>query len=125
MKKEISTLLIVGGAVVVIGTLGYFLLRKNKNITNKPELKKPNTTDGLTDTPLQQGPSFELMGFVQKTNTPNVNILSNPTLFSSIVKKVESFTSIYARPSKNGFHEVSDDGTTIIGYVPNGMIRKL
>jgi hypothetical protein len=88
----------------------------------------PNTNDGggvvVSNTPIEA--AYEHMGFVQKSNTPLVSILKDPTLFSGVVKKVESFTSTYARPSsKNGWWEVSDDGVTTIGYVPNGVLRKI
>jgi hypothetical protein len=131
MKKGMGTWLIVGGAVVVIGALGFFLLRKpkddKKSDASNDVMSPPNTSGGVIDAPKPEvsGPSFELMGFVQKKNTPNVNILSGPTLFSGIAKKVESFTTIYARPSKSGWFEVSEDGTTTLGYVPNGTLRKL
>ena len=130
MKKGMGTWLIVGGAVVLIGTLGFFLLRKPKEKAptgSADNMPKPNTNDGggviVSNTPTEA--SYELLGFVQKSNTPNVNILKGPTLFSAIAKKVESFTTIYARPSKSGWFEVSDDGTTTLGYVPNGTLRKL
>jgi hypothetical protein len=134
MKKGMGTWLIVGGAVLVIGALGFILLRKPKDdkksdASNDPmSPPNPNTSGGgVIDAPKPEvsGPSFELMGFVQKKNTPNVNILSGPTLFSGTAKKVESFTTIYARPSKSGWFEVSEDGTTTLGYVPNGTLRKL
>jgi hypothetical protein len=132
MKKGMGTWLIVGGAVVVIGALGFFLLRKpkgdKKSDASNDVMSSPNTSGGIViDAPKPEvsGPSFEVMGFVQKSNTPNVNILSGPTLFSGIAKKVESFTTIYARPSKSGWFEVSEDGTTTLGYVPNGTLRKL
>jgi hypothetical protein len=131
MKKGMTTWLIVGGAVVLIGTLGFILLRKpkdkapNSSANNTPS---PNTNDGggvvVSNTPTEA--AYENMGFVQKSNTPLVAILKDPTLFSGVVKKVESFTSTFARPSsKSGWWEVSDDGVTTIGYVPNGTLRKL
>ncbi len=129
-----GTWLIVGGAVVVIGALGFFLLRKPKDKKNSDagndvmSAPNPNTSGGiLVDAPKPEvsGPSYEVMGFVQKSNTPNVNILNGQTLFSGIAKKVESFTTIYARPSKSGWFEVSEDGVTTLGYVPNGTLRKL
>jgi hypothetical protein len=134
MKKGMGTWLIVGGAVVVIGALGFFLLRKPKDKKNSDagndvmSAPNPNTSGGiLVDAPKPEvsGPSYEVMGFVQKSNTPNVNILNGQTLFSGIAKKVESFTTIYARPSKSGWFEVSEDGVTTLGYVPNGTLRKL
>lgn len=135
MKKGMGTWLIVGGAVLVIGALGFILLRKPKDdkksdASNDPmSPPNPNTSGGGVigePKPEVSGPSFELMGFVQKSNTPNVNILSSPTLFSGVVRQVESFTSIFARPSsKSGWWEVSDDRTTILGYVPNGTLRKM
>lgn len=132
MKKGMGPWLIVGGAVVVIGVLGFILLRKpkeqqtsgNTGSTTPETLPTTSGTDVVT-TPAPSGPSFEVMGFVQKSNTPNVNILKGPTLFSGVAKKVESFTTIYARPSKSGWFEVSEDGTTTLGYVPNGTLRKL
>lgn len=127
--------LIVGGAVVVIGVLGFILLRKPKEQQTSgntgdtiPETLPTTSGTDVVTTPAPQapsGPKFEVMGFVQKSNTPNVNILKGPTLFSGVAKKVESFTTIYARPSKSGWFEVSEDGTTTLGYVPNGTLRKL
>ena len=126
-----TTWLIVGGAVVLIGTLGFILLRKPKDKAPKQSgdmVPMPNTNDGgsvvVSNTPTET--PYEVMGFVQKSNTPLVAILKDPTLFSGVVKKVESFTSIYARPSsKSGWIEVSDDGVALLGYVPNGTLRKL
>ena len=123
--------LIVGGAVVLIGAVGFFLLRKPKakaTTGGGDVTPMPNTNDDggvvVSNTPIEK--PFENMGFVQKSNTPFVSILKEPTLFSGQVKKVESFTSTFARPSsKNGWWEVSDDGVTTIGYVPNGTLRKL
>jgi len=123
--------LIVGGAVVLIGAVGFFLLRKPKEkaTTGGGDVTPmPNTNDGggvvVSNTPIEK--PFVNMGFVQKSNTPFVSILKEPTLFSGQVKKVESFTSTFARPSnKNGWWEVSDDGVTTIGYVPNGVLRKI
>lgn len=131
MKKGMTPWLIVGGAVVLIGAVGFFLLRKPKEkaTTGGGDVTPmPNTNDGggvvVSNTPIEK--PFENMGFVQKSNTPFVSILKEPTLFSGQVKKVESFTSTFARPSsKNGWWEVSDDGVTTIGYVPNGTLRKL
>jgi hypothetical protein len=131
MKKGMTTWLIVGGAVVLIGTLGFILLRKPKDkepTGSDDDMKKPNTNDGsgvvVTNTPTQA--AYELMGFVQKSNTPNVSILKGPMLFSGTLKEVENFTSIYARPSSTkGWWEVSDDGKTTIGYVPDGTLRKI
>jgi hypothetical protein len=131
MKKGMTTWLIVGGAVVLIGTLGFILLRKPKDKTpsgSGDNMPKPNTNDGggviVSNTPTEA--AYELMGFVQKSNTPFVTILKDPTLLSGEVKKVENFTAIFARPSsKSGWWEVSDDGVTTIGYVPNGTLRKL
>ncbi len=126
-----TTWLIVGGAVVLIGAVGFFLLRKPKEkaTTGGGDVTPmPNTNDGgsvvVSNTPIET--PYEVMGFVQKSNTPLVAILKDPTLFSGVVKKVESFTSIYARPSsKSGWIEVSDDGVALLGYVPNGTLRKL
>ena len=113
MKKGMTTWLIVGGAVVLIGTLGFILLRKPKEEV-KEDPKEPTKSD------------YELFGFVQKSNTPNVSILKGPMLFSGTLKEVENFTSIYARPSSTkGWWEVSDDGKTTIGYVPDGTLRKI
>ena len=130
MKKGMTTWLIVGGAVVLIGALGFILLRKpkDKETTGGGDvMPKPNTNDGgvvVSNTPTEA--AYENMGFVQKSNTPLVSILKDPTLFSGVVKKVENFTSIYARPSsKSGWIEVSDDGVALLGYVPNGTLRKL
>jgi len=131
MKKGMTPWLIVGGAVVLIGAVGFFLLRKPKEkaTTGGGDVTPmQNTNDGggvvVSNTPIEK--PFENMGFVQKSNTPFVSILKEPTLFSGQVKKVESFTSTFARPSsKNGWWEVSDDGVTTIGYVPNGTLRKL
>jgi hypothetical protein len=109
MKKGMGTWLIVGGAVLVIGALGFILLRKpkddKKSDANNDVMSPSNDNTsggGVVDAPKPEvsGPSFEIMGFVQKSNTPNVNILSGPTLFSGTAKKVESFTTIYARPSQ-------------------------
>ncbi len=131
MKKGMTPWLIVGGAVVLIGAVGFFLLRKPKEkaTTGGGDVTPmPNTNDGggvvVSNTPIEK--PFVNMGFVQKSNTPFVSILKEPTLFSGQVKKVESFTSTFARPSnKNGWWEVSDDGVTTIGYVPNGVLRKI
>jgi len=131
MKKGMTTWLIVGGAVVLIGTLGFILLRKPKGKApsgSGDNMPKPNTNDGggviVSNTPTEA--AYELMGFVKKSNTPFITILKDPTLFSGEVKKVENFTAIFARPSsKSGWFEVSDDGVTTIGYVPNGTLRKI
>jgi hypothetical protein len=131
MKKGITPWLIVGGAVVLIGAVGFFLLRKPKDQAPKADddvMPTSNTNDGggvvVSNTPSEA--PYENMGFVQKSNTPLVAILKEPTLFSGVVKKVESFTSTFARPSsKSGWWEVSDDGVTLLGYVPNGTLRKL
>ncbi len=108
-------------------TNNLYKLESNGNVFEL-SFHNDNTSGGVViDAPKPEvsGPSFEIMGFVQKSNTPNVNILSGPTLFSGTAKKVESFTTIYARPSKSGWFEVSEDGTTTLGYVPNGTLRKL
>ena len=131
MKKGMTTWLIVGGAVVLIGAVGFILLRKPKDqepTATDDVLPKTNTNDGGSNVVVNNTPTeaaYENMGFVQKSNTPLVAILKDPTLFSGVVKKVESFTSIYARPSKSGWYEVSEDGVTTLGYVPNGTLRKL
>lgn len=133
MKKGMSTWLIVGGAVVLVGALGFILLRKpkeeqssgNTGVANPPS---PSGTGGVVvdNTAPSAASNYEVMGFVQKKNTPNVSVLKDSTLFSGVAKKLESFTSVYARPStKSGWWEVSEDGTTLLGYVPNGTLRKL
>ena len=126
-----TTWLIVGGAVVLVGALGFVLLRKPKEDAantgaNNPNSSTTGTGEIIVDNTKPSGSAYEVMGFVQKSNTPLVAILKGPMLLSGKLKDVESFTSIYARPSnKSGWWEVSDDGVTTIGYVPNGTLRKL
>jgi hypothetical protein len=132
MKKGMTTWLIVGGAVVLIGAVGFFLLRKPKgqeSTSSADNTPNPTTNDAGSVVVVEETKPAEVpyvnMGFVQKSNTPLVTILKGPTLFSGQAKKVENFTTIYARPSKSGWYEVSEDGVTTLGYVPNGTLRKL
>lgn len=117
MKKLNTTTLIIGGAVFAIGVLGYFLLRKPKSKKNEPvDNTKPESS------PM----AFEMVGFVQKPNDPTVSILTGPYAMASKVKELESFVTVYARPSSTkGWVEISEDNQTVLGYLPQEALRKL
>ena len=129
MKKINNTALIIGGAIVLIGGLAFMLLRKPK-----PKLNNADSNDNVVDNtntntntaPVSSSKEFELVGFVQKPGVTNYSVLTAPFMFSGKKKDLESFTTVYARPSStNGWMEVSEDNKTVLGYVPNLVLRKL
>jgi LPXTG-motif cell wall-anchored protein len=124
MKKN-KVWFIIGGAVVLIAGLGFILLRKPKEkeeeggsvIEVDPTAQKPETSTQL---------SFELVGFAQKPGVTTISVRTSPNLISSTKKNLESFITVYARPSNvKGWSEVSEDNETVLGYVPNEVLRKL
>jgi LPXTG-motif cell wall-anchored protein len=120
MKKN-NTWLIIGGAVVLIAGLGFVLLRKPKK-----DLTQPNQTLVPDQKPETSVKSFELVGFVQKPGLTTISVRTMPSFLSSTKKVLESFTTVYARPSSNkGWSEISEDNETVLGYLPNETLRKL
>jgi LPXTG-motif cell wall-anchored protein len=120
MKKN-TTWLIIGGAVVLIAGLGFVLLRKPKK-----NLTEPNQTSEEEKKPEASLVSFELVGFVKNPALQTISVRSMPSFVSDTKKVLESFTTVYARPSSNkGWSEISEDNETVLGYVPNETLRKL
>lgn len=117
MKKINTTTLIIGGAIILIGGLAYVLLRKPKSKGTEPvDNTKPESS------PM----AFELVGLVQKANVPTVSVLTGPYGMASKVKDLESFVTVYARPSSTkGWVEISEDNQTVLGYLPQDALRKI
>lgn len=123
MKKINNTTLIIGGAIVLIGGLAFMLLRKPKS-----KLDDTTASDDKVDTtkPENSSSSFELVGFAQKPGSTSISVLKMPSLMSGVSKQLESFITVYARPaSSKGWSEISEDNETILGYLPNEVLRKL
>ena len=151
MKKASSgTIILVVSTIAVIGVLGLLLLKKPPMVT--PPTGKDTTppppsndvankifnagksvgdiisgavTNVLSVGDLQKGANqYEL--YAINTSGDNLNVRSTPSLKGAIVTQLESFVSIFARPSNvKGWSEVSNDKNSILGYVSTQYLRKL
>ena len=152
MKKASSgTIILVVTTIAVIGVLGLLLLKKplvvappigGKDTTPPPpsndiaskivnagksvgDIISGAFTNVLSVGDLQKGANqYEL--YAINTTGDNLNVRSTPSLKGAIVAQLESFVSIFARPSNvKGWSEVSNDKNSILGYVSTQYLRKL
>jgi hypothetical protein len=151
MKKASNgTIILVVSTIAVIGVLGFLLLKKPPMVT--PPTGKDTTppppsndvankifnagksvgdiisgavTNVLSVGDLKKGANqYEL--YAINTTGDNLNVRSTPSLKGAIVTQLESFVSIFARPSNvKGWSEVSNDKNSILGYVSTQYLRKL
>ncbi len=151
MKKASSgTIILVVTTIAVIGVLGLLLLKKppvvappiGKDTTPPPpsndiaskifnagksvgDIISGAVTNVLSVGDLQKGANqYEL--YAINTTGDNLNVRSTPSLKGTIVTQLESFVSIFARPSNvKGWSEVSNDKNSLLGYVSTQYLRKL
>lgn len=149
-KASKGTIILVVSTIAVIGVLGFLLLKKPPMVT--PPTGKDTTppppsndvankifnagksvgdiisgavTNVLSVGDLKKGANqYEL--YAINTTGDNLNVRSTPSLKGAIVTQLESFVSIFARPSNvKGWSEVSNDKNSILGYVSTQYLRKL
>lgn len=150
MKKASSgTIILVVTTIAVIGVLGLLLLKKPPMVappTGKDTIPPPSNdvaskifnagksvgdiisgtiTNVLSVGDLKKGANqYEL--YAINTTGDNLNVRSKPSSKGAIVTQLESFVSIFARPSNvKGWSEVSNDKNSILGYVSTQYLRKL
>jgi hypothetical protein len=151
MKKASSgTIILVVSTIAVIGVLGFLLLKKPKvvapptgkdttppppsnDVSNKiinagksvGDIISGTITNVLNVGDLKKGANqYEL--YAINTTGDNLNVRSKPSSKGAIVTQLESFVSIFARPSNvKGWSEVSNDKNSILGYVSTQYLRKL
>jgi hypothetical protein len=142
-NKFSGTVVVVVSSLAVITFLGYLLMRKSKATipaiipTTKDQDKNSifNAGQGIGDiianTPMTlqsikpaSGVPFEL--YAIKTSGSNLNLRDKPATSGKVLKSLEPFISVYARPSSvKGWMEVSEDGKQLVGYASSGYLRKL
>jgi len=151
MKKASSgTIILVVSTIAVIGVLGFLLLKKppmvapptgkdttppppSNDVSNKiinagksvGDIISGTITNVLNVGDLKKGANqYEL--YAINTTGDNLNVRSKPSSKGAIVTQLESFVSIFARPSNvKGWSEVSNDKNSILGYVSTQYLRKL
>lgn len=150
MKKASSgTIILVVTTIAVISVLGFLLLKKPPMVappTGKDTTPPPSNdvaskifnagksvgdiisgavTNVLNVGDLKKGANqYEL--YAINTTGDNLNVRSKPSSKGAIVTQLESFVSIFARPSNvKGWSEVSNDKNSILGYVSTQYLRKL
>ena len=103
--------------------MAFVLLRKPK--AKKEDVGSSNVPMNDTKPENSQVP-FELVGFVQKPGLTSISVRQFPSFMSGTSKNLESFVTVYARPSSSkAWSEISEDNQTVLGYLPNEVLRKL
>lgn len=132
MKKGDGILIAV--SVAVIGVLGYFLLKKAKSGQQEEPAVNPLKQVGgmlgqlsnkvMSTLDLVKGASLPYGLFTSTAST--LNVRDKASTGGKIVKTLDNIESFYARPSNvTGWHEVSLDGKSSIGFVSSQFLRKL
>jgi len=113
MKNQgIKIALIIFG-VLALGAGAYFIF--------KP--KKDDLLDDKDDDKDDDSKKFEK--YTITTQKGNLNMRDIPSTSGNIRQSLPKGTEILARPSeKEGWHEVSDDGKKIVGFVSSQYITK-
>jgi uncharacterized protein YgiM (DUF1202 family) len=126
--------LLIGVSVAVIGVLGYFLLKKAKATPQEEPAENPIKQVGgmlgalntklMSTLDLVKGATVPYGMYASTAST--LNVRDKASTSGKIVKTLDNIEAFYAKPSKfTGWHEVSLDGKSSIGFVSSQFLRKL
>lgn len=117
MKNQGLKIALVIFGVLALGAGVYFIF--------KPKLDDKDDKgdkDDKDDTKIV-GSQFEK--YIVNTSKSNLNMRDIPSTAGNIKQSLPKGTEILAKPSqKEGWHEVSDDGKKVVGYVSSQYILK-
>ena len=115
MKNQGLKIALVIVGVLALGVGAYFIL--------KP--KKDDSLDKKDDDKDDKDDDKEFEKYTITTQKGNLNMRDIPSTSGNIKQSLPKGTEILARPSqKEGWHEVSDDGKKIVGFVSSQYITK-
>jgi len=119
MKNQGLKIALVIFGVLALGAGAYFIFKPK--IDDKDD--KDDNDDKDDDDKDDDGSKFEK--FVINTKKGNLNMRDIPSTTGNIKQSLPKGTEILAKPSqKDGWHEVSDDGKKVVGYVSSQYIIK-
>ena len=124
MKNQgIKIALIIFG-VLALGAGAYFIFKPKKDdLLDDKEDDKDDKEDDKEDDKDDDSKKFEK--YTITTQKGNLNMRDIPSTSGNIRQSLPKGTEILARPSeKEGWHEVSDDGKKIVGFVSSQYITK-
>lgn len=116
-------------SILAFAVGGYFLykkviqpgMRKVKGDTGMPEDKK----DTSIKDEIKPIPSSGFDKYVVATKSANLNIRKGPDSASEKIGSLAKGSVIFAKQSAtNGWHEYSENGTTLTGYISSQYIKK-
>lgn len=121
MKNQGVKIALVIFGVLALGVGAYFIFKPK--LQDKDEKDDKDDDDKDDDNKDDAGSKFEK--FVINTNKGNLNMRDIPSTSGNIKQSLPKGTEILAKPSqKDGWHEVSDDGKKVVGYVSSQYIIK-
>lgn len=121
MKNQGVKIALVIFGVIALGAGAYFIFKPK--LKDKDDDKDDKDDDDKDDNKDDAGSKFEK--FVINTNKGNLNMRDIPSTYGNIKQSLPKGTEILAKPSqKDGWHEVSDDGKKVVGYVSSQYIIK-
>lgn len=122
MKNQGLKIALVIFGVLALGAGAYFIFKPKLEDKNDDKDDKGDD-DKDDDDKDDAGSKFEK--FVINTNKGNLNMRDIPSTAGNIKQSLPKGTEILAKPSqKDGWHEVSDDGKKVVGYVSSQYIIK-
>lgn len=119
MKNQGLKIALIVFGVVALGVGAYLVFRPKKDDKDNSELDDKKDGD-VNDLPLS---SF--VPHIVSTKASNLNLRSIPSTSGNIIQSLPKGSEILAKPSQTeGWHEVSDDGKKVIGFVSSQFITK-
>lgn len=118
MKNQALKIALIVLGVVAIGASAYFIFKKDEK--DDDEIEKDDIDD-KDEKKLDTGFNIHIVS----TSKGNLNLRDAPSTTSNIRQSLPKGSEILARPSQTqGWHEVSDDGKKVIGFVSSQFITK-
>lgn len=118
MKNQGLKIALVVFGVVALGVGAYFIFRPKKNDKSDKKIDDKKDAD-IVDTP------SSFLPHIVTTKSSNLNLRSIPSTSGNIIQSIPKGSEILAKPSETqGWHEVSDDGKKVIGFVSSQFITK-
>jgi uncharacterized protein YgiM (DUF1202 family) len=118
MKNQGVKIALIIFGVLALGAGAYFIFKPKKD-----DLLDDNDDKDDKDDKDDDDKKFEK--YIIATQKGNLNLRDIPSTSGNIKQSLPKGTEILARPSeKEGWHEVSDDGKKIVGFVSSQYITK-
>ena len=136
MKNQGLKIALVIFGVFALGAGAYFIFKPKLDDKDdkddkdekddKDDKEDDESISGIKDTNKRREIEMaNFQKFVVNTNKGNLNMRDIPSTAGNIKQSLPKGVEILARPSqKDGWHEVSDDGKKVIGYVSSQYIIK-